>query len=50
MDMGIVIMIKSAYETLLLKGRKMDKIESQVRQAIIQGEIRSINELNVSTF
>ena len=50
MAMGIVIMIKSAYETLLLKGRKMDKIESQVRQAIIQGGIRSSNELSGTTF
>lgn len=33
-------MNNTAYDTLLLKGRKMDKIESQVRQAIIRGEIR----------
>ena len=32
-------MIKTAYETLLLKGRQMDKIESQVRQGIIRGDI-----------
>lgn len=35
-------MINNAYETLLLKGRKMDKVESQVREAIIRGLIRPI--------
>lgn len=32
-------MNKTAYNTLLLKGFKMDKIESQVRQAIIRNEL-----------
>lgn len=37
-------MNKTAYETLLLKGFKMEKIESQVRQAIIRGELSLLEE------
>lgn len=37
-------MNKTAYDTLLLKGKKMDKTESQVRQAIIRGELSLLEE------
>lgn len=37
-------MNKTAYNTLLLKGFKMDKVESQVRQAIIRGELSLLEE------
>lgn len=37
-------MNKTAYDTLLLKGFKMEKVESQVRQAIIRGELSLLEE------